>query len=422
MSLINQVLHAVEQRQSLAHGPALKPVLPDHAADKSRTMLGWAGRGVPLLIGLLLLTGLTMVMQRDPSFLAHVDAPIQRLWARLQSAMPVSLPTVLPNTTQTLSPVQTQQASQRIPLSLGDAQPRLERQLIHHWQQAVDAAVIPHADHARAAAAVTASTRDGQSLTASQDPMAQTVPAVAESTVAPSATASTPTTGPALARAGAATNLNNSNMTATIASSKGHVLKQVKPDQSANEWIQRAMDHEQKGRMTEAMQAAKQAVAMAPASEDARLLLSSYQFETGLEAEAVQTLQAGIQAQTDSVALRKALAKWQLGHAQALAGIDVLKPVAASSAQDAEWHWLLAMCYQQSGQHQAALPWFERATSLSPAQAQWLVAYAVSLQAAGQPTQALQQLQAAQNLPMSERMAEFVAQRVQQLSATNSSQ
>ena len=76
------------------------------------------------------------------------------------------------------------------------------------------------------------------------------------------------------------------------------------------------------------------------------------------------------------------------------------------------------MAYQQSGQHAFAVPYFDQALKLQPGQAQWYVAAAMSLQALGQNAVALNQLQTAQNLPMSERMADFVAQRIQQLSVT----
>lgn len=196
---------------------------------------------------------------------------------------------------------------------------------------------------------------------------------------------------------------------------KGLVNKHVRPEQEVNVLIQRAVDHEQKGRLNEALVLLRQALTTTPQSEDARQLLAAYLFESKQDAEAVSVLQSGIKQFPAQVGLSKSLAKWQLAHGQAEALLQTLKPAANALAQDAESQWMLAMAYQQTGQHTAALPHFERAITLRPGYAQWMVAYAISLQTAGQNAQALQQLQQAQSLPLSERLLEFVTQRIRQL-------
>jgi MSHA biogenesis protein MshN len=199
---------------------------------------------------------------------------------------------------------------------------------------------------------------------------------------------------------------------------QGVVNKQMRPEQEVNVQIQRAVDQEQKGRLNEALMILRQTVTTAPQSEDARQLLAAYLFEARQEPEAVAVLQAGIKQFPGQISLSRSLAKWQLAHAQPDAVLQTLKPVANQLQQDAESQWMLAMAYQQSGQHAAALPHFERAMILRPGHAQWIVAYAISLQAAGQPAQALQQLQQAYNLPLSDRLSEFVGQRIRQLGGT----
>jgi MSHA biogenesis protein MshN len=196
---------------------------------------------------------------------------------------------------------------------------------------------------------------------------------------------------------------------------RGVVNKQIRPEQEVNLLIQRAVDQEQKGRLNEALIILRQALTTYPQSEDARQLLATYLFESRQEPEAVAVLQAGIKQFPGQIGLSKSLAKWQLSHAQPEAVLQTLKPVANLLIQDAESQWMLAMAYQQTGQHAAALPHFDRANVLRPGHAQWIVAYAISLQAAGQPAQALQQLQQAYNLPLSDRLSEFVGQRIRQL-------
>ncbi len=197
---------------------------------------------------------------------------------------------------------------------------------------------------------------------------------------------------------------------------KNAVTKRIKPEQEVNVLIQRAVDAEQKGRVSEATALLRQALNSEPQSEDARLLLVNYLQDAKQDAEALSLLQGGVKAYPEQAGLRKALAKWQLAHGQAASAIDTLQPLANTAGQDMDWHWMQAMAHQQSGQHQAALPYFERTLQLQPAHAQAYVAYAVSLQALGLRAQALQQLRYAQDFPMSERMSEFVLQRSQQLS------
>jgi MSHA biogenesis protein MshN len=199
---------------------------------------------------------------------------------------------------------------------------------------------------------------------------------------------------------------------------RGVVNKQLRPDQEVNLLIQRAVDHEQKGRLSEALATLRQALTTYPQSEDARQLLAAYLFESRQEVEAVLVLQAGIKQYPGQIGLAKSLAKWQLSHGQPDAVLQTLKPVANTLIQDAESQWMLAMAYQQTAQHVAALPHFERAIALQPGRAQSMVAHAISLQAAGQPTRALQQFQLAYQLPLSDRMSEFVSQRIRQLGGT----
>lgn len=200
---------------------------------------------------------------------------------------------------------------------------------------------------------------------------------------------------------------------------RGVVNKSVHPEQEVNLLIQRAVDQEQKGRLNEALVILRQALSSYPQSEDARQLLATYLFDAQQSQEAVALLQAGIKQFPNQISLSKALARWQLAHAQAEGVLLTLKPVANSLSQDAESQWMLAMAYQQTGQHSAALPHFDRATQLRPGHAQWMVAYSISLQAAGQSAPALQQLQLAYQLPLSERLSEFVGQRIRQLGGTS---
>lgn len=193
------------------------------------------------------------------------------------------------------------------------------------------------------------------------------------------------------------------------------VLKQMKPEQEANQHLQRAMDMHQKGRIAEAIDATKKALSLAPQSEDARQLLASYLVESKQSQEAVQVLQSGLQLQPKQLGLRKALAKLQLAEGQQDKALETLQQGADQAPRDADYSAFWALTLQKVNKHHAALPLFEQALRSNPNQVQWLIGYAVSLQADGRSQDALKQFQEAQNLPTSERLSAFIQQRIQQL-------
>lgn len=379
MSLINQVLQHVEQRQGelpMRASPwaaQVRPVLPEAVHSGTR----WPDWRWLLVLSLLVLVALTWP--------ALWQSPWQSLssWFSSRHSVPSveAVPVRIPAAQATVM--------------AWDGRPQLARTLSADWQTLPDApqaaAVVerPRAEEARL----------GSTAKTANTP-APVKPAQVNRPENP-------------AGAGKLAGVEHPPAPAT----PGQVLKQLKPEQQANVLIQRALDHAQKGRLSEALETLRQAVAQHPQSEEARLLLSGHLFEDQQEQAAVALLQSGIASYPEQGGLRKALARWQLTHAQPAAVLTTLKPMSQMAAKDADWQWMMAMAYQQSGQHALAVSYFEQAIQLQPGQAPWYVADAMSLQALGQTATALQVLQTAQNFPMSERMADFVAQRIQQLSS-----
>lgn len=385
MSLINQVLQNVEARQGVAAvdgwAGQVKPVL-SYQGDAT------AAWGHKLLGGLLLLALIGGLLLNWPS-----------LVARFHPASDDNL-TVTPTPSAAVASAAVE-ARPVVTDTPAWAPPRLTKALFSAWQKPATAAMP-------AAAAPTGTSKPVLPKVASQ-PQVE-----GEFTIA--------TANPVVSAIEPPISAGNATKSARMqdeeAGPQGMVNKQMRPEQEVNVQIQRAVDQEQKGRLNEALMILRQAMTTAPQSEDARQLLAAYLFEARQEPEAIALLQTGIKQFPGQIGLSRSLAKWQLAHAQPDAVLQTLKPVANQLQQDAESQWMLAMAYQQSGQHAAALPHFERAILLRPGHAQWIVAYAISLQAAGQPAQALQQLQQAYNLPLSDRLSEFVGQRIRQLGGT----
>jgi MSHA biogenesis protein MshN len=395
MSLINQVLQNVEARQG---SPAdswagqVKPVLSSQPVSSGR----WVNR---LVGAVLVVAAASWVWLNGPMLLAylypqHVTAMtvVTRTTPASSTTEPANKPLSIAAATAIVGPEETTWAA-----------PQLTKSLFSPW----------HAEPASAKVAVPPAVNKMKPGLTPANPSPPQVEGEFSMKAADHAAVTVATIEPASPlQAGVIQNKIEDEKSAD----KGLVNKHVRPEQEVNVLIQRAVDHEQKGRLNEALVLLRQALTTTPQSEDARQLLAAYLFESKQDAEAVSVLQSGIKQFPAQVGLSKSLAKWQLAHGQAEAVLQTLKPAAnAPLAQDAEAQWMLAMAYQQTGQHTAALPHFERAITLRPGYAQWMVAYAISLQAAGQNAQALQQLQQAQSLPLSERLLEFVTQRIRQL-------
>ncbi|WP_124552289.1 tetratricopeptide repeat protein [Methylophilus methylotrophus] len=402
MSLINQVLQNVEARgsavldgrpEAAGWDAQVKPVLL-HQGTSAHAWIKW------LLLGCLFLALIAGWQMNGPWLLSYFH-PADVTGPASKTMIPkVASPSA--SVKQPLESMPVQAASPWEP-------PQLTRSLFSAWQAAGSPASVsplpvgnkPIAKLAPAAVKTAATQVEGEfTMNPAETVSASPVVSVIE---------------PPLEVANAAKLAKNNE---GESGPKGVVNKQVRPDQEVNLLIQRAVDHEQKGRLSEALATLRQALTTYPQSEDARQLLAAYLFESRQEVEAVSVLQAGIKQYPGQIGLAKSLAKWQLSHGQPDAVLQTLKPVANALIQDAESQWMLAMAYQQTAQHAAALPHFERAIALQPGRAQSMVAYAISLQAAGQPTQALQQFQLAYQLPLSDRLSDFVSQRIRQLGGT----
>jgi MSHA biogenesis protein MshN len=400
LSLINQVLKDVEARQGGTTtdgwgGQQIKPVLA-HSSTSS-------GRWIKRLILVLVVVGLGIWGFLHRAELISVYRSTlgdltQNKATKHQSASPAK-PTPVPV-------VSTPAATVAAENQTVDAHPQLTKSLFSEWQAALSESVTKPAIRQK----ITPTPGSTNRAPAKSESAPQVE---GEFSIKPADSGAVVSViEPPLESS--ATGKKTSQETAS-SESNGTVNKHVRPEQEANVLIQKAVDHEQKGRLSEALATLRQALATYPQSEDARQLLAAYLFETKQDAEAVTVLQAGIKRFPEQAGLSRSLAKWQLAHNQPEAVLLTLKPNANAFARDAEVQWMQAIAYQQLNQHQASLPYFERALTLRPGQVQWIVAYAISLQASGQNAQALQQLQTAQGLPLSDRLADFVGQRIRQL-------
>lgn len=412
MSLINQVLKDVEARHGGATtdgwaGQQVKPVL----THKPSASAQWLKR----LILLLVSAGLVAwVIFNRVEFAAFYRSTLASIPSGGDNPPAANAAPVKP----TVTPVPAKAAVAAAPQPTGesnqvvDAHPQLTKSLFSEWQAELAESVTKPAISQKVMPAPVSKQAVVSKQTSARG---ETTPQVEGEFSMMTAEGNSSGTVVSVIEPPLESGNKNKGGAETSTEYLGTVNKHVRPEQEVNLLIQKAVDHEQKGRLSEALATLRQALVTYPQSEDARQLLAAYLFETKQEAEAVSVLQAGIKRNPEQVGLSKSLAKWQLSHNQPEAVLLTLKPFANVLARDPESQWMQGIACQQLGQHQAALPYFERAIILRPGQAQWVVAYAISLQASGQNAQALQQLQSAQAMPLSERLAEFVNQRIRQL-------
>ena len=391
MSLINQVLQNVEARQGGAATDGwagqVKPVLSHQS-----TSGGWVKR---LVWGLVLLALVGWMLTMNWPMLA----------ARLHTTGQQAVSSQQPIVVAAVTPAQSLRDDATPDVHPVWMPPQLTKSLFSAWQSETASPVATRAKSVTSAPQVPAKTGVAPQIEG-------------EFTIKPAAQVGANPVVSAIEPPLDVANALKPARAEDESGPKGIVNKQIRPEQEVNVQIQRAVDQEQKGRLNEALGILRQVLNTSPQSEDARQLLAAYLFESKQEQEAVAVLQSGIKQFPGQIGLSKSLAKWQMARGQSEAVLQTLKPAANLFIQDAEVQWMLAMAYQQTGQHAAALPHFERAITLRPGHAPWIVAYAISLQAAGQPAQALQQLQQAYNLPLSDRLSEFVGQRIRQLGGT----
>lgn len=243
------------------------------------------------------------------------------------------------------------------------------------------------------AAASSSDTKEGGVAIAADKPIAAVAPGSAAIAPAPPASARIPAPAPlqmppAPARMATVTKGKaKAEPTAQKMSDFGipaNVTKQIKqltPQQRAENEYRRATGLIQQARIAESIGALQQALALDPYHAVARQTLVGLLLETKRLDEAIRRLQEGISLDHSQPALAMMLARLQVEKGHLGPAVETLESTLPYAAERADYQAFLAALFQRQTRHKEAIEHYQVALSKSPQSGIWWMGLAISLQA-----------------------------------------
>lgn len=169
------------------------------------------------------------------------------------------------------------------------------------------------------------------------------------------------------------------------------------PDQLAERGYQEAVESLQNGKVADAQQSLREALAQQPRHHKSRELLTEIYLRTGQISEAENLLAAGAMLDSRYTLFSKLHARLLAQRGDISGALQVLERHLAGAADDAEYHALLAALYQRAADHGQAVTAYQTALRLQPSQGLWWMGLAISLEAQQNPGEALRTYRRAQD-------------------------
>lgn len=198
----------------------------------------------------------------------------------------------------------------------------------------------------------------------------------------------------------------------------GTVAKQIReltPQQSAENEYRKALALIQQGRVTEAMEGLNTALQLDPRHAAARQTLIGLLVEARRFGEAERRLQDGLTLDRAQPELAMALARLQVERGDIDAAVATLERSQSAAPERADYHAFMAALLQRKGRHPEAIEQYRQALRLT-ASAAWQMGLGISLQAENrlqEAREAFGRAKAANTL--SPELQAFVDQRLKQL-------
>lgn len=196
---------------------------------------------------------------------------------------------------------------------------------------------------------------------------------------------------------------------------KVSVNKTMSVEQQAGHMYQQAISYLQQGRVAEAQDQLKSAIVAYPQHDDARQTLVGLLVDNKRNDEAVHVLKAGLQVLPHHAGYAQTLARLQLDAGLVTEALHTLESNSVNTQQPQEYHALMAVVLQKTGQHGQAITHYQQALSQGASTPVWYIGLGVSLQAEGRTQEAKQAYQQAQSSQLSPELAQFVTQRLKQV-------
>lgn len=192
-------------------------------------------------------------------------------------------------------------------------------------------------------------------------------------------------------------------------------IRQLNPQQRAENAYRQAYASLQQGRMGEAEEGLRQALQFEPRHAAARQALAALLVESRRLDRAEQLLQQGLELQPGNAGYAMTLARIQVERGDVPAALATLQRNPPAS-ENAEYHGFLAALLQRSERHKEAIDHYLAALRTNPTAGPWLLGLGISLQADGQSAKAAEIFRRArQSGSLSPELQAFAEQRLKQL-------
>ncbi|RJQ49158.1 MAG: hypothetical protein C4528_01260 [Gammaproteobacteria bacterium] len=193
------------------------------------------------------------------------------------------------------------------------------------------------------------------------------------------------------------------------------------PSQLAERNYQEAVEALQNGKVADARQRLREALAQQPRHHQSRELLAEIYLRGGQTGEAESLLAAGAALDPGHTLFSKLHARLLAQRGDISGALRVLERYPADAAGDPEHHALLGALYQRAGNHAQAISAYRAALRLQSNQGQWWMGLAISLEAEQNPGEALSAYRRAQSSgALTGAALDFVQRKITRLEASAS--
>lgn len=184
--------------------------------------------------------------------------------------------------------------------------------------------------------------------------------------------------------------------------------------QALNEYHQ-ALSFIQQGRVKEAQDQLLNALAIDTGNDEIRQVLVGLLLENKRRTEAMQMLKDGLELNPQKTGFAIMLARLQLDAGLSVEAMSTLEKSLPFAKHDAAFHGFYAMLLQRAEQHTLAVIHYQTAINQGGDDVKWLLGLAVSLQAEGKLQEAMSAYQKAQSYGLDGELSSFVMQKLKQL-------
>lgn len=192
-------------------------------------------------------------------------------------------------------------------------------------------------------------------------------------------------------------------------------IKQISPQQRAENAYRLAYASLQQGRMGEAEESLRQALQFDPRHVAARQAQAALLVEAKQLGRAEQLLQQGLELQPGHAGFAMTLARLQVERSDVAAALATLQRN-PPSGENAEYHGFMAALLQRGERHKEAIEQYQTALRSNPGAGPWLLGLGISLQADNQPAKAAEVFRRAKSSSsLSPELQAFAEQRLKQV-------